>query len=567
MVKTMHHKRLISLTIAVILILSLTLIDLNNNSQTVSAQATGSVLDTPFQTSTDGSAKVSIDGTKFMVGEKELWFNGANTPWINWNDLGSTDGKGNSVFNEKAWDQQFAQLHENGINATRVWISCNGDVGMNIASDGTFEGATDFFWQDMDKLVKIAEKYQIYLMATVQSFDHYKNTNQNYKSWRALIQDDKKTNGYIDNFIIPLVKRYDSSDYFWSIDLCNEPDWIYENAEDGNISWDHLCYYYAKASAAIHKNSDVEVTVGLGMIKYNSTSYNQNVISDKKLQGITNDKDSYVDYYSTHWYAWEKQYFGFPFDKSPKLFKLDGTKPSVIGECAAKTTWNDTVTLTEKYQLAYKNDWNGVFAWKTSGSDDGCGLLKDITPATNAMIDIAKDKIFPLTTTLTSISDYDVELSKTVYTYNGKALTPVVTVSDQTKKLTEGSDYKVEYSNNTLPGTATVKITGIRDYNDTITKNFTIKLGVPDVTLSAGKGKVTVKWSKVSKASGYEILMATSENGKYSSLKKAEATEVSYLNKDLVSGNTYYYKVRAYIISNGKKLYGSHSMVKSAVVQ
>lgn len=49
-----------------------------------------SVLDTPFETITDGTAKVSIDGIKFMVGGKELWFNGVNTPWDHWNDFGGT---------------------------------------------------------------------------------------------------------------------------------------------------------------------------------------------------------------------------------------------------------------------------------------------------------------------------------------------------------------------------------------------------------------------------------------------------------------------------------------------
>ena len=33
------------------------------------------------------SARVSVDGTKFMVDGKELWINGTNTPWEKWNDF------------------------------------------------------------------------------------------------------------------------------------------------------------------------------------------------------------------------------------------------------------------------------------------------------------------------------------------------------------------------------------------------------------------------------------------------------------------------------------------------
>lgn len=569
----MLKRRLMSIFLTSVMITAILLVNNGGTPEKAAASTgtpagtdNGSILDTPFQTTTDGSARVTIDGTKFMVGGKELWFNGANTPWNSWNDFGGTNSSGKSTFDQYFWDQHFEQLHKNGINATRVWISCNGDVGMKINSDGSFEGATDLFWKDMDTLVSLAEKYQIYLMATVQSFDHYKSSNKNYQSWRKLIQDDTKTEQYVDNFIVPLVKRYDSSDYFWSVDLCNEPDWVYENAECGKISWDNLSNYFAKAAAAIHKNSDVLVTVGLAMPKYNSDFYEGNVISDKNLQSFTEDKASYVDYYSTHWYSWEKPWFDFPFDKSPEKFKLDGTKPSVIGECAAISP-SDKETLKDKYQLAYKNGWNGVFAWKTSGGNDGCGLLYDVTPATNAMLDIAKDKIFPLTTTLTSITDFKVKLSGTTFTYKGTSLKPSVTVTKGTVKLVEGTDYRVEYSSNNQPGTAKLTVNGIRDYTGTISKTFTIKLGAAKVSLAAGTDKATVKWSKVAGASGYEISMATTEDGTYSLIKRIGSAVNSYTKTGLITGQTYYFKVRAYTLVNGKKTYGSYSTVKYTKVK
>lgn len=345
-----------------------------------------------FATTTDGSAKVKIDGTKFMVGDKELWLNGVNAPWDKWNDFGGG-------FNFEFWQDHFQKLHNSGVNAARIWIVCNGDVGMVISADGTFDGATTAHWEDLDNLFYLAEQYQIYIMATVQSFDNFKDQNQNYEAWRALIQDSDKTDRFVDNYIVPLVQRYGKSDYFWSVDLCNEPDWIVENEECGKLDWLYLEQYYAKAAAAIHANSDVLVTVGMGMIKYNSDSQQGNKISDSELQSvITDDKYdkslAYVDFYSTHWYTWMQGMWGYPFGESPTDFGLDGTKPSVIGECPAVATDTD-FDITSAYEDAYNNGWNGVFAWKTSGSDDGCGLWLDIQPAIEKMAGICEDKIFP----------------------------------------------------------------------------------------------------------------------------------------------------------------------------
>lgn len=345
-----------------------------------------------YETTTDGSAKVTVDGTKFMVGDKELWLNGVNAPWDKWNDFGGG-------FNFEFWQDHFQKLHNSGVNAARIWIVCNGDVGMLISADGTFDGATTAHWEDLDDLFYLAEQYQIYIMATVQSFDNFKDSNQNYNAWRALIQDSDKTDRFVDNYIVPFVQRYGKSDYFWSVDLCNEPDWIVENDECGKLDWLCLEQYYAKAAAAIHANSDVLVTVGMGMIKYNSDSQQGNKISDSELQNVLSgdkyDKSlAYVDFYSTHWYTWMQGMWGYPFGESPTDFGLDGTKPSVIGECPAVASDSD-FDITSAYEEAYNNGWNGVFAWKTSGQDDGCGLWQDIQPAIEKMAGICEDKIFP----------------------------------------------------------------------------------------------------------------------------------------------------------------------------
>lgn len=60
------------------------------------------------------------------------------------------------------------------------------------------------------------------------------------------------------------------------------------------------------------------------------------------------------------------------------------------------------------------------------------------------------------------------------YTYTGSAIEPVPVISYGGKTLTAGTDYTVSYADNTLPGTATITITGTGAYQGTVTKTFVI---------------------------------------------------------------------------------------------
>jgi len=72
----------------------------------------------------------------------------------------------------------------------------------------------------------------------------------------------------------------------------------------------------------------------------------------------------------------------------------------------------------------------------------------------------------------------------------------------------------------------------------------TCDLARPAVTAkSTVKKQVKLTWKKVTGAKNYVVYRATSKNGKYT--KIATTTKVSYTNKSLKTGKTYYYKVRA----------------------
>ena len=100
------------------------------------------------------------------------------------------------------------------------------------------------------------------------------------------------------------------------------------------------------------------------------------------------------------------------------------------------------------------------------------------------------------------------------------------------------------------------------------TPGQTVKLKTPAVTVTAGKKQAKLKWKKISNAQGYVVYRATSKNGKYkavSTIKKGST--VSYTNKKLTSKKTYYYKVRAYRVVNGKKVYSGYSKVKGVKIK
>lgn len=79
------------------------------------------------------------------------------------------------------------------------------------------------------------------------------------------------------------------------------------------------------------------------------------------------------------------------------------------------------------------------------------------------------------------------------------------------------------------------------------------------VYTAAGKKRITVKWKKVSGATGYYVYRATKKKGKYKKVKSTKARK--WTNKKLKKGRRYYYKVKAYRKVSGKKIFGSYSNI------
>lgn len=98
-------------------------------------------------------------------------------------------------------------------------------------------------------------------------------------------------------------------------------------------------------------------------------------------------------------------------------------------------------------------------------------------------------------------------------------------------------------------------------------KSVLSKTTISAIKNNAGK-KLTVRWKKVKGAKGYEVYRAISKNGKYRKVKTiTRGSKLSFTDKKLSRGKTYFYKIRAYRIVNDKKVYGEYSTVKHRKVK
>ena len=91
---------------------------------------------------------------------------------------------------------------------------------------------------------------------------------------------------------------------------------------------------------------------------------------------------------------------------------------------------------------------------------------------------------------------------------------------------------------------------------------------VKNVKATTKASSVTLKWSKVSGVTGYQVYRYNTTLGKYVKLGTVKgAATVSFQNTKLKKGTTYRYKVRAYKTENGKNVYGTFSTAVSIKVK
>lgn len=99
------------------------------------------------------------------------------------------------------------------------------------------------------------------------------------------------------------------------------------------------------------------------------------------------------------------------------------------------------------------------------------------------------------------------------------------------------------------------------------------KLAAPKVKKASAKkikkkkAGVIVKWSKAEFATGYEIYRSKKKSGSYKKLKVLNGSKVKYTDKKVKKKSKYYYKVKAFRSTNGKKVFSTFSNIKSVRIK
>ena len=141
-----------------------------------------------------------------------------------------------------------------------------------------------------------------------------------------------------------------------------------------------------------------------------------------------------------------------------------------------------------------------------------------------------------------------------VYQYNSstgkyKTLKTLTGTSYTVKNLKAGTIYKFAVKAYTKANGETLWAASSK------TLTTATKPATPTVKATAGAGKVTLSWSKVSGATGYVVYMMD-EFGDYEKVGSTKGT--SYTKKSLKKGKTYKFRVKAYKKVDGKYIYSGY---------
>ncbi len=138
----------------------------------------------------------------------------------------------------------------------------------------------------------------------------------------------------------------------------------------------------------------------------------------------------------------------------------------------------------------------------------------------------------------------------------------LATVKGGTRKFTDKSvksGKKYYYKINVIANQDGVKISS--GYSEAASVRSLKQVKISSVKLKADNS-LLVKWGKVAGATKYKIFRATSKNGSYKKIAILPATGAStltYTDKKVVSGKTYYYRVQAFSQEQGIVSAGSSS--------
>lgn len=298
-----------------------------------------------------------------------MFMHGMNIPWKNYGwDFGRHPSRGIS-YDGDWFEEAFKNIADAGGNVARIFLHGDGRASPEFNSIGEVTGLDLSFFPHLDDLLMRAERQGVYLIISLWSFeivDDLRSCCGRFAGNHAdLIREEEKTQGYIDQVLIPMVNRYKDHCALFAWEIMNEPEWAIAGIGDkgDRVDVGEMQRFVAMLANAIHNNSEHLVTVGAASLKWNSTyspPCEGNLWGDMALKGAYPQEGSYLDFYQIHYYDWMKERFANfdPYSRPFDFWKLD--KPTLIGESPLFSKHYEPKEMTDR---TYLNGYAGNLFW------------------------------------------------------------------------------------------------------------------------------------------------------------------------------------------------------------
>lgn len=282
---------------------------------------------------------------------------GVNYPWLNYGGDFGGNAWGHQGLSEPAnqavVDADFAYLQSHGVKFVRWFVFCDGRSGLLYASDGTVTGLDAYVFKDMDTLVSLAAKHDIYLVLVLLDYNLFQ-TAQVASGVQAggrpnLVVDPNQRKAFLELAFKPMLVRYGHNGHIIAWEVLNEPEWVMDmrggKGANPPIKVDVMKNFVRQCAEYIHTYSAQSATIGSAYRRWVSM-----------WTGLG------LDFYQVHYYPWMEATHPLNFDAD--YIKVD--KPVIIGEYpTTRSVWG----IDHYLRLGLQNHYAGMFAWSLRAQD------------------------------------------------------------------------------------------------------------------------------------------------------------------------------------------------------
>ncbi len=298
------------------------------------------------------------------------YLNGANIPWNSFGmDFGTHPSWG-AGYDATWWNNTFAALKAQKINAARIWVHCDGRASPEFNSSGDVTGLDSNFIPNLQDMLDKANANGVKVQLCLWSFDMCNDNTGSAGPYagkhHTLITNTTYLSNYITRALNPMLDGIVSKPALAVIEVINEPEWaITEGGASTTykVSRDQMRAFVQAIRNAVKAKTSKNVTVGSASIKWSTANGRDGTVGDF-WSGLG------LDHRDVHYYDWMTgsgyNYDPFASGHTPAYYGW-GT-PGVIGEFGANGNAPYSSVL-DMMNRAYNNGYAGHMPWSYKGGD------------------------------------------------------------------------------------------------------------------------------------------------------------------------------------------------------